>query len=58
MLSFNVTHLDIARSRGFPHVLLPTASSGRHLVDIPLAADPTQVRAVGQNDVVGRQCRR
>jgi murein DD-endopeptidase MepM/ murein hydrolase activator NlpD len=37
--------------RGFPHVLLPTALSGRHPADIPLAAHPTPVRSVRQNDV-------
>jgi peptidoglycan LD-endopeptidase LytH len=36
---------------GFTHALLPTALSGRHPGDIPLAAHPTPVRSVRQNDV-------
>jgi peptidoglycan LD-endopeptidase LytH len=37
--------------RGFPHVLLPLASSGRHPADIPLTANPKQLRPFRQNDV-------
>jgi peptidoglycan LD-endopeptidase LytH len=37
--------------RGFPHVLLPLASSGRHPADIPLSANPKQPRPFRKDDV-------